>query len=393
MKLSPELLEFRDEVREFITANLPDDVRAMTAEERVDLPKEVQVSWHRTLESRGWGCPSWPVEHGGPGWSDEQYYVFEREIALADAPRTMLFGTGMLGPTIMAFGSDAQKAEVLPRIRNADDVWCQGYSEPGAGSDLASLKSRAERRGDHYVVNGTKLWTTDAHIADRMFGLFRTDSSGKKQYGITFLLLDMDSPGVSATPVKTYDGAGPEVNQVFFDNVEVPVSNRVGEEHQGWGIAKYLLSLERFGTAELSRSIRTLQRVKQYAATHMRGNRALIEDPDFSSRLGNLEIALRAVELTELRMLFGAQPAGAEASLLKLKGTEVQNDILQLLHDAIGPYALVAADQAYIDEQPPAAPAEARYAARAHFNFRKTMIYSGSNEIQRNIIAKAVLGL
>ena len=378
MNLSPDLVEFRDQVRDFIRTSLPEDIRSMAAEERVDLPKEAQVRWHRILETRGWGCPGWPVEHGGPGWSDAQLYIFEREIALADAPRPMLFGTGMLGPTIMAYGSDRQQAEVLPRIRTADDVWCQGYSDPGAGSDLASLKCRAERRGDHYLVNGTKIWTTDAHIADRMFGLFRTDSSGKKQYGITFLLLDMDARGVSVTPIKTFDGAGAEVNQVFFDDVEVPVANRVGEENQGWGIAKYLLSLER---------------VKDFAATHVRGNRALLEDPEFAARIGNLEITLCAVELTELRMLFGSEPAGAEASLLKLRGTEVQNDILQLLHDAVGRYALVAPEQGRDGNRPPGEPGEARYAARAHFNFRKTMIYSGSNEIQRNILAKVVLGL
>ena len=259
---SVDIEQFREQVRSFIRQNLPTELKDIVACERMDIPKELQRHWHRTLQSRGWGCPSWPREYGGPGWNDLQHYVFEREIALADAPRPMVYGVGMLAPTLMEFGTEQQKAEYLPRIQNADDFWCQGYSEPGAGSDLASLKSRAINKGDHYVVNGSKMWTSEAHIADRMFGLFRTDSSGKKQYGITFLLLDMDAPGVEVQPIATYDGAGREINQVFFKDVQVPVQNRVGEEHQGWGIAKYLLGLERFGTAEVSRSMRTLEKVK-----------------------------------------------------------------------------------------------------------------------------------
>ena len=388
-----EIDHFRREVREFIRANLPDDIRRMVAEERMDIPKEDQRRWHRMLQTQGWGCPSWPVEYGGPGWNDLQHYVFEREIALADAPRPMIYGTGMLAPTLMAYGTEQQKDEILPRIKNADDFWCQGYSEPGSGSDLASLKCRADRHGENYVINGSKLWTSEAHIADRMFGLFRTDASGKKQHGITFLLLDMHAPGVEVRPIKTYDGSGPEINEVFFTDVEVPATNRVGEEHQGWGIAKYLLSLERFGTAEVSRSLRTLQRLKEFTKSHHSSGHPLIDDADFAARLGRAEIELRAVELTEYRMLFGKTPMGAEASLLKLKGTEIQNDILELLHDAIGGYALVDASDATTRDNLPESVPDACYAARAHFNYRKTMIYAGSNEIQKNILAKAVLGL
>lgn len=393
MNLTAEQTVFQQEVRDFIRSNLSDELRQMVASERMDIPKEHQRQWHRTLQKKGWGCPSWPVEYGGPGWSDIQHYIFEREIALADAPRPMIYGTGMLAPTLMEFGSEAQKTELLPRIQNGDDFWCQGYSEPGAGSDLASLKTRAVQDGDEYVINGSKIWTSEAHIADRMFGLFRTDSSGKKQHGITFILLDMDADGVDVQHIKTYDGAGREINQVFFKNVRVPVTNRVGEEHQGWGLAKYLLSLERFGTAEVSRSLRTIQRIKEFGDRIQRNGKPVSEDPEFRNRLTECEIELRAVELTEIRMLFGSTPAGAEASLLKLRGTEVQNKIIELFHDIVGGYALIdGTDSQSVENLPDSLP-EAGYIAQAHFNFRKTEIYAGSSEVQKNIIAKAVLGL
>ena len=307
MLLDADTENFRQDVRTFIRESLPDDVRAIAAQERMDIPKEAQRQWHRTLQTRGWGCPGWPKSHGGPGWSDLQLYLFEREIALADAPRPMVYGVGMLGPTIMAYGSDQQQRELLPAIRNADTFWCQGFSEPGAGSDLAGLSCRAGRQGDCYIINGSKLWTSEAHIADRLFGLFRTDSHGKKQHGITFLLLDMSAAGIEVRPLRTFDGSGPEINQVFFTDVEVNVDQRLGEEHQGWGIAKHLLSLERFGTAEVSRSIRTLERVRAFAAGVRRDNRSLLEAPEFATQLARLEIELRAVELTEYRMLLGEQ--------------------------------------------------------------------------------------
>ena len=382
----PTTQSFRAKVRCFIRNHLPPDIRAKVAEERMDLSKTDQRRWHRILHKRGWACPGWPTEHGGSGWNDAQLYVFEREIALADAPRTMVYGVNMLGPTLIAHGTTQQQAELLPRICNADDFWCQGFSEPDAGSDLASLKCRADRNADHYLINGSKIWTSEAHIADRMFGLFRTDSSAAKQYGITFLLLDMDLDGIEVKPIPTFDGGGPEINQVFFTNVRVPIKNRVGEEHQGWAIAKYLLGLERFGTAEISRSIRTLERIRNMIVHHQQVEQAFITNPIFADRLVRAEIELRAVELTEQRLLFGPKQSHAEASLLKLKGTEVQNRILELLHDALGIDAL-------IEKHDLTLPPEARFAARAHFNYRKTMIYSGSNEIQRNIIAKVVLGL
>ena len=383
----PDIKAFQSSVRQYIKQNLPDELRKLVIQEKMDIPRDLQRQWHRILQKKGWGCPSWPMEYGGPGWNDMQHFVFEREIALGDAPRSMVYGVGMLAPTIMKYGSEVQKQEILPPIQNADHFWCQGFSEPGAGSDLASLKTRADRDGDEYIINGSKMWTSEGHIADRMFGLFRTDSSGKKQFGITFLTLDMHAPGVEVQPILTYDGAGREINQVFFKDVRVPVSHRIGEEHQGWAIAKYLLSLERFGTAEVSRSMRTLQKIKDLA------RRNKFDDLNFKARLTRAEISLQAVELTEYRMLFGEQPAGAEASLLKLKGTEIQNEILELFHDAVGSYALIdARDDASLNNLPDNL-FEAGYIAQAHFNFRKTEIYAGSSEVQKNIIAKAVLGI
>ena len=387
MPTRDEIQVFRDEVRQFTNDNLPTEIREVIIAERMDVPKEYQRQWHRLLQQKNWGCPTWPVEHGGPGWQDWQHYYFEREIALGDAPRSMVYGVGMLAPTLMEFGTEEQKQFYLPRIRHADDFWCQGFSEPGAGSDLAALKCRAEKDGDDYVINGSKMWTSEGHIADKMFGLFRTDSSGKKQHGITFLLLDMNSPGIDVKPIKTYDGGGPEINQVFFQNVRVPQINRVGEEHQGWALAKYLLSLERFGTAEVSRSMRTLQKLKAAASRIGHCSDA------FKTRLSDIEIQLRAVELTEYRFIFGEDPAGAEASLLKLRGTEIQNQIFELFHDLMSAYALIDSSDQQSVTQIPKGLAEAAYVAQTQFNFRKTEIYAGSSEIQKNIIAKAVLGI
>jgi alkylation response protein AidB-like acyl-CoA dehydrogenase len=397
LSFGPEIEAFRAELGEVLRASLPDDIRRLVAAERMDLPREMQQRWHKILHARGWSCPAWPKEHGGTGWSDAQHYVFEREVALADAPRPMLYGVSMLGPTIIAYGTEAQQRRFLPGIVAGDIFWCQGFSEPNAGSDLASLACRAVRDGDHYVIDGTKIWTSEAHIADWMFGLFRTDTSGKKQHGITFLMLDLKSSGVTVRPLITFEG-NHEVNQVFFEGVRVPVDQRLGEEHQGWAVAKYLLGLERFGTAEVSRSLASLGRLKALAAAAPPGGRPLLDDPRFAQAVAEAEMALRAVEVTELRFLFGpggADALGAEASMLKIRGTEVQQRILELTHQALGPYAVadgLAADDG-TDRRPPFAPPAAAHAARAHFNFRKTAIYSGSNEIQKNIIAKAVLGL
>lgn len=384
---TPELLAFRQEVRDFIRANLPEEIRTQVAADRMDMAKPDIQRWQAILHKRGWGCPGWPVEDGGAGWSVEQHYLFEREVALNDAPRGPNFGTHLLGPTLLAHGSEEHKRRFLPGIINGQTLWCQGFSEPGAGSDLAALQCKAVREGEHYVINGGKLWTTEAHFADWMFGLFRTDSSGKKQQGITFLLLDMRTPGITVHPVLTFEG-GHEVNQVFFDNVRVPAHQRVGEEGQGWGIAKYLLSLERFGIAEVSRSLAMLARLKRLAAEPDANGERPIDDPLFTAELARLEIELRAVELTELRFLFGGDEAqnAALASILKVRGTEVQQGILELALQLRGRAAHVAPGDN-------AGPTPEIASAIAYYNYRKVSIYGGSTEVQKNIVAKAVLGL
>lgn len=397
LNFSPEIEAFRQEVRTFIRENLPADVKRMAEHEQHELEREDQMRWHRILHKKGWSVPSWPVEYGGPGWNHEQQYVFEQELAANGAPRLTPFGWDMLGPTIIEFGTKAQQERFLPGIISGEVWWCQGFSEPNAGSDLASLQCKAVRDGDHYVLNGQKTWTSTGHKADLMFGLFRTDSSGKRQHGITFLLLDMKSPGITLTPIITFDG-GYEVNQTFFDDVRVPLENRIGEESKGWTIAKYLLGLERLNIAEVARSRAMIGRLKKISGTAFSGGRPLIEDRDFSERIAEMEIDLRALELTEQRFLFGGagvEELGAEASILKIRGTEIQQKATEMAVEALGYYA-----QPYVPEQLTEGYNEEMvggeatgYAAISYFNLRKTSIYGGTNEIQRNIVAKAVLGL
>ncbi|MBT3557247.1 MAG: pimeloyl-CoA dehydrogenase large subunit [Rhodospirillales bacterium] len=391
LQFDAEVESFRSEVRDFVRDNLPGDIRARVAAERMEMPRDAQQRWHKALHSKGWAVHEWPAAYGGQDWSDAKSYVFEREIALADAPRPMTFGVGMLGPTLIEFGTDDQKERFLPSIANGDHLWCQGFSEPNAGSDLASLQCKAVLDGDIYVINGSKTWTTDGHVSDWMFGLFRTDSSGKKQHGITVLLIPMDAPGVTMTPILTFEGTH-EVNQVFFDNVRVPVIDRLGDHDTGWGIAKYMLGLERFGTAEVSRSMASMKRLKNLATTTEVGGRALIHDPVFMTKIARTDMELRALELTEQRFLFqpgGADAMGAEASMLKIRGTEIQNQIYELMVDALGYDAHMVVDEDAVN----GAPGDAGHATRAYFNMRKTAIYSGSNEIQKGIIAKMVLDL
>lgn len=384
---TPELLAFRQEVRDFLRANLPDDIRAQVASDRMEMSRGDIRRWQGILHKRGWGSPGWPVEDGGAGWSFEQHYLFERELALNDAPRGPTFGIHLIGPTLLAYATPEQKRRFLPGIVSGQTLWCQGFSEPGAGSDLAALQCKAVREGDHYVIDGSKLWTTEAHFADWMFGLFRSDSSGKKQQGITFLLLDMRTPGITVHPVLTFEG-GHEVNQVFLDNVRVPVEQRLGDEHQGWGIAKYLLGLERFGIAEVSRSLAMLGRLKRLAAEPGADGQRPIDDPLLAAEIARLEIELRAVELTELRFLFAGDEAqnAALASILKVRGTEVQQGILELALQLRGRAAHVAPSGN-------AGPTPETASALAYYNFRKVSIYGGSTEVQKNIVAKAVLGL
>jgi len=393
-----DLEAFRTGIGERIRAILPDDLRDKIRREHRGLDYRDTGRWTRILwEQGGWSVPGWPVEHGGPGWTWPQQYLFERTLADCEAPPLNIFSAGMVGPALIAFGTEDQKARFLPGLANGDIMLCQGYSEPDAGSDLASLRCRAERDGDRYIINGTKIWTTDAHHANWMFGLFRTDSSGRKQHGITLLLLDMSTPGITLSPVLTFEG-NHEVNQTYFENVRVPVENRIGEEHRGWGIGKYILGMERFGSAEVSRTRGMMRRLKAIAAEEPRGDRRVIDDPRFALDLARAEIALRAVELTEQRMLFGPggpDAMGFEASLLKVRGTEVQQQVMGLMVEALGSYGAIDTDGIAPggDNAEPLGPDAAVHAADIFYNIRKSTIWGGSTEVQKNIIAKAVLGL
>jgi alkylation response protein AidB-like acyl-CoA dehydrogenase len=374
LNYSPEELAFRDEVRSWLRAHLPATLRDKV-EDYEHLSKDDLLGWHRILAKKGWVAPAWPQEWGGTGWNVVQRYIFEEELGFAGSPPLIPFGLSMCGPVLLRFGSDAQKKRFLPRIYNGDDFWCQGYSEPGSGSDLASLKTKAVRQGDHYVVNGQKIWTTLAHYADWIFCLVRTDpSSAKRQEGISFLLMDMRTPGITVRPLILMDGAH-EVNEVFFDDVKVPTENLVHEEGKGWTVAKYLLGYERMNTGRIGESKRQLRRLKEYAAPMM-------DDLRWRDRLSRLEVELMALEITNLRFLDRmrrtGQPPGADVSMLKIKGTEIQQGLTELMMDATDPAS----------SDPLATAVRKRY-----LSMRKTTIYAGSNEIQRNIIAKMTLGL
>jgi alkylation response protein AidB-like acyl-CoA dehydrogenase len=366
-------------------------------ENRLHLEKDDYVRWQKLLGAKGWIAPGWPEEYGGPGWSATQRYIFDDELDSAPTPRIIPFGTKMVAPVIYTFGNQAQKDHFLPRILNSDDWWCQGYSEPGSGSDLASLSTRAVRDGDHYVVNGTKTWTTLAQWADWIFCLVRTDTEVKQQEGISFLLIDMKSPGISVTPIITMDG-GHEVNTVFFDDVRVPAENLVGEENKGWTYAKFLLGHERSNISGVASSKRGLARLKDIARAEQAGDGAsLWEDETFRAKVAEVEIQLTALEYTELRMMFGneGRPPGPETSLLKIRGTDIQQALTELTMEAVGYYAMPFEPDALSAgwNEPPIGPDYAAPSAPIYFNWRKSSIYGGSNEIQRNIITKMVLGL
>src|SRR5580698_6543256 len=387
---TPEEEKFRGDVREFIAESLP---KLGKTSRREFETKEDFLGWHRMLAKKGWAAPHWPVEYGGTGWNTTQRYIFNEESARAEAPVLLPFGLTMVAPVIFTFGNDAQKKKYLPRILSGDDWWCQGYSEPGAGSDLASLKCRAVLEGDHYIVNGQKTWTTLAQFADWIFCLVRTDPNAKQQEGITFLLIDMKTPGITVKPIIVLDGAH-EVNEVFFDNVKVPVENRVGEENKGWTYAKFLLVNERSGIAGVARSKKAIERLKEIGRSELIDGKPLIETEEFTRKIAETEIDLAALEYTELRTLAQeskGQMAGPESSILKIKGTEVQQRITELTVEAIGYYAYP--NERGFSSNEFIGPDYAIGEAGHYFNMRKTSIYGGSNEIQRNIIAKAVLGL
>ena len=386
--------QFRVEVRDWLTQNLPADLQHKVLN-HIRLDKEEFVRWHKILAAKGWVAPAWPVEWGGTGWTATQRHIFEEECATAGTPMIMAFGVSMVAPVIMKFATEEQKKYYLPRIYDCTDWWCQGYSEPGSGSDLASLKTRAERDGDHYVVNGQKTWTTLGQFADMMFCLVRTETGERKQEGISFLLIDMTTPGITVRPIITLD-EDHEVNEVFLDNVRVPVTNLVGEENKGWTYAKYLLGHERTGIAAVGRSKRELAFLKRLAGHHMKQGRPLIDDPVYASKVASLEIELMALEVTVMRVVSSESAKrgpGPEASLLKVKGTEIQQRLTELMLEAVGPYGMPFERDFLEGRAPHAVDDEAAPLAAYYFNFRKTSIYGGSNEIQKNIISQMILGL
>ncbi|MES2047502.1 MAG: acyl-CoA dehydrogenase family protein [Pseudomonadota bacterium] len=389
-----EEIAFRDEVRAYLAANLPTDLQHKVLNHK-RLSKDDFVRWHKILAKKGWVATGWPEEYGGTGWTATQRHIFEEECATAGTPRIMPFGVMMVAPVIMAFGNQAQKDYYLPRILNCDDWWCQGYSEPGSGSDLASLKTRAERVGDDYIVNGQKTWTTLAQHADMIFCLVRTDTTVRKQEGISFLLIDMKTPGITVRPIIMLD-EDHEVNEVFFDNVKVPVQNLIGEENKGWTYAKYLLGHERTNIAAIGQAKRELLFLKKIATQHFKNGKPLIDDPVYATKIASLEIELMALEITVLRVISqdSGRP-GPESSLLKIKATEIQQRLTELMVEALGPYSLPF-DVAFMEgetEHSVMDDDDAAPLASYYFNYRKTSIYGGSNEIQKNIITQMILGL
>jgi alkylation response protein AidB-like acyl-CoA dehydrogenase len=396
LKFTPAEEAFRCEVRAFLDEKLPRRISNKVRSGQRITKSDVD-EWHSVLNQRGWFAHHWPVEYGGSGWSVAQSYIFDVEAAQAHAPRIVPFGVSMLGPVLIKYGSDAQRRYWLPRILDGRDWWCQGYSEPSAGSDLASLKTSAVRDGDYYIVNGQKTWTTLGQHANMIFCLVRTANTGKKQEGISFLLIDMSTPGVEVRPIILLDGEH-EVNEVFFTDVRVPVENLVGEENHGWTYAKYLLTHERPNIAGVGTSMAALEHLRQVAQTQFKNGRRLSEDPLFAARFARLEIELENMKTTNLRILVAAGEQAApvaESSMLKIRGSEIQQEITGLLRRALGPYARPfvseALDEGFQGE--PVGPEFAAPVASRYFNNRKLSIFGGSNEIQREIISKAILGL
>ena len=400
LRFTDEERAFRQEVRAWIDANLPADTRERMASGRTPT-KAMQVDWQKRLYAQGWAVPHWPVEWGGQPWTAIKRFILSEEIQSTPAPSPLGFNANMLGPVMIAFGTEAQKKEFLPKIASLDLWFCQGFSEPGAGSDLASLKTRAVKEGDYYVVNGQKTWTTLAQHADWIFLLVRTDpGAAKQQEGISFLIADMKTPGITVRPIITIDGAH-EVNEVFFDDVKVPVANLIGTENRGWDCAKFLLSNERTGQARVGASKERIRRLKLIAKDAAGGARPIMEDPRFRSRLTDVEVQLKALEMTTLRVLadenrqLSQRKPNPASSVLKIRGTELQQAISELYVMAAGPYGMVAPDdpEASGRNEPAVADDWQTLSQATYFNWRKQSIYGGSTEIQKNIMAKAFLGL
>jgi alkylation response protein AidB-like acyl-CoA dehydrogenase len=401
LKFTSEEEAFRAEVRAFFEAEVPQDIRS-----KIDLGRRISkddmVRWQKILHAKGWGAPNWPTPFGGTGWNVVRQHIFEEERAACSAPPQNPFSLKMLAPVMQTFGNAAQQEYFLPRILSGEDWWCQGYSEPGSGSDLASLRTSAVRQGDTYLVNGQKTWNTMGQYADWIFALVRTSTDVRQQQGISFLLIDMKSPGVSVRPIIMLDGEH-EINDIFFDNVKVPAQNLVGEENKGWTYAKFLLSHERTGNAGIGACKRALQQLKHIAGQQPANGQPLLEDVRFRDRIAQLEMELMALEITNLRVLSGyakhAKALGPEVSMLKIKGSEIIQSLAELKMHALGhdalPYVREALDSNwsgdpllrshYRDYAPPL--------SGQYFNQRKTTIYAGSTEIQKNIISQMILGL
>ena len=392
ISFTPEDLAFRDEVRAFFAESYDAELQSRLASHEPQVFKQAVVEWQKRLHTKGWIAPDWPVEYGGTGWSATWQFIYETERGLAGVRNVVPFGLKMVGHVIYTFGTQAQKDRFLPAILASDEWWCQGYSEPGSGSDLASLKTRAVRDGDDYVVTGAKIWTTYAHLADWIFCLVRTSTEGKKQEGISFLLIDMKSPGVKVNPIASIDNYH-SLNEVEFNDVRVPVANRIGEQDKGWTYAKALLAHERTAIAEVADSKRGLSHIRQLAAAEVNGGKSLMADPMFQSRVSDIEIELMALEFTELRVLAavasGGAP-GAESSLLKIKGTELQQAVQALAMEVAAYYQGVLPNALTAEQLGHSFGSKAR---QSFMYGRAATIYGGSNEVQKNIIAKAVLGL
>ncbi len=389
LRFTDEEEAFRRELRAFIDANLPAETRARLRRGEMATKQDI-VTWQRLLHGRGWATPSWPREFGGPGWTPVERLIFLDETGAAPAPELLSFNVNMIGPVLIQFGTPEQQRRFLPRAARLDDWWCQGFSEPGAGSDLAALKTAARRDGDHYVVTGQKTWTTLAQHADWMFCLVRTDPAAKKQEGISFLMFDMKSPGVTVRPIRLIDGSS-HVNEVFLDEVRVPADQLVGRENRGWDVAKFLLSHERVGITRLGRTKERLARAREIATEI-----GAIDDPMLRRRFAALEVEIKALEMTQLRVVSAPKPEAGKpdpfSSILKIKGTELQQAVAALLLDVAGPLALAEGSGDRVNE-PDELPDWAAPAAAQYLFARAFSIYGGSNEIQKGILAKSVLGL
>ena len=394
LSFSPEEITFRDEVRTFIAENLPAELVAKVRDSG-RVKREDLYPWHKKLHEKGWAAPKWPAEHGGPGWTPMQRFIFDQEMTLAGAPPLSAFGLTMLAPVLIAYGTPEQQKTHLPKILSGEIFWCQGYSEPGSGSDLASLRTRAEDKGDHYLVNGHKIWTSNAHEADWIFCLVRTDPDVKPQRGISFLLIDMKTPGITVKPIISINGRH-SLNEVFLEDVKVPKQNRIGEENQGWTYAKFLLGNERTGIAGVARSKGALEQLRTIAECELDGDgQPLIANPDFRRRLAEIEADLTAISYTDLRVAAQAaagEALGPEASILKVKGTEIQQAISDLAVEALGCYA-APFDPDMGDNFGPVGPDYRAGVVPGMLFGRAASIYGGTNEVQRNIVAKGVLGL